>query len=102
MTTKSSYASVHLDVNPSARSAAAVVEPESPFRILLLGDFSGKGAPTGKPTARWNPVEIDRDNFEEVLAGVAPGFPGMHSGKWTISIRTGSTRRASCFRRCAR
>src|ERR1035438_3115222 len=78
MTTKSSYASVHLDVNPSARSAAAVVEPESPFRILLLGDFSGKGAPTGKPTARWNPVEIDRDNFEEVLARVAPGFTGMH------------------------
>jgi type VI secretion system protein ImpC len=74
---KSSYASVHLDVNPSTHPAAVVVEPETPFRILLLGDFSGRAAQGSKASARWNAVEIDRDNFEEVLARVAPGFSGM-------------------------
>src|ERR1035438_6500474 len=78
MTNKSSFASVHLDVNPSAHRSAAVVEPEAPFRILLLGDFSGRAAQTAKSPVRWNPVEIDRDNFEEVLARLATGFSGMH------------------------
>ena len=77
MTIKSSFASVHLDVNPGAHSSAAVVEPDTPFRILLLGDFSGR-APAAKSSTRWHPVEIDCDNFEEVLARMAPGFSGMH------------------------
>jgi type VI secretion system protein ImpC len=76
MTIKSSFGSVHLDVNPSAHPSASVLEPDAPFRILLLGDFSGRAAP--RASAKWKPVEIDRDNFEEVLARVAPAFSGMH------------------------
>jgi type VI secretion system protein ImpC len=71
MTIKSSFGSVNLDVNPQAHPSATVLEPETPFHILLLGDFSGRAA------TNWKPVEIDRDNFEEVLARVAPGFAGM-------------------------
>src|ERR1039457_2136004 len=78
MTIKSPFGEVHLDVNPSAHSSAAVLEPETPFRILLLGDFSGRAAQAEKSSKGWKPVEIDRDNFEEVLARVAPGFSGMH------------------------
>ena len=78
MTIKSSFGSVHLDVNPSAHSSASVVEPGRPFRILLLGDFSGRTAPAAKVSTRWHPLEIDRDNFAEVLARLAPGFSGMH------------------------
>ena len=78
MTIRSAFGSVHLDVNPSARSSASVAEPETPFRILLLGDFSGRAAQSAKPPVRWNPVEIDRDNFDEVLAHLAPGFSGIH------------------------
>jgi type VI secretion system protein ImpC len=70
MTIKSDFAEVHLDVNPGAHPSSAVLEPETPFRILLLGDFSGRAA------ADWTPVEIDRDNFQEVLARVAPEFSG--------------------------
>jgi type VI secretion system protein ImpC len=71
MTIKSSFGSVNLDVDPQAHPSATAIEPETPFRILLLGDFSGR-ASTG-----WKPVEIDRDNFEEVLEKVGPGFAGM-------------------------
>ena len=78
MTIKSSFSSVYLDVEPGAHPSASVIEPESPFRILLLGDFSGRAGQAAKPSARWHPVEIDRDNFEEVLARLAPGFSGMH------------------------
>jgi len=48
-----------------------VLEPDTPFRILLLGDFSGR------TSSDWRPVEIDRDNFEDVLARLAPSFSGM-------------------------
>src|ERR1022692_2074126 len=71
MTIKSSFGSVNLDVNPQAHPSATVLEPETPFHILLLGDFSGR------PSTSWKPVEIDRDNFEEVLERVAPAFAGM-------------------------
>ncbi len=71
MTIKSSFGSINLDVNPQAHPSATVLEPDAPFHVLLLGDFSGRAA------TNWKPVEIDRDNFEEVLARVAPGFAGM-------------------------
>jgi type VI secretion system protein ImpC len=71
MTNKSEFGEVRLDINPSAHPSAAVLEPETPFRILLFGDFSGRAA------SAWKPVEVDRDNFEEVLAAVGPGFSGM-------------------------
>ena len=71
MTIKSDFGEVHLDVDPGARRSATTVEPETPFRILLLGDFSGRSSTS------WKPVEVDRDNFEEVLARVGPGFSGL-------------------------
>jgi type VI secretion system protein ImpC len=71
MTIKSDFGEVHLDVDPGARRSATMMEPETPFRILLLGDFSGRSS------TNWKPVEVDRDNFEEVLARVGPGFSGL-------------------------
>jgi len=44
--------------------------PETPFRILIMADFSGKG--TKLPLSQRKPIRIDRDNFEEVLAKLAP------------------------------
>jgi type VI secretion system protein ImpC len=73
MTIKSSFGAVHLDVNPGAKPSA-VLDPESPFHVLLLGDFSGR---TGKSSTAWRPVAIDRDNFEEVLAQIRPQFAGI-------------------------
>jgi type VI secretion system protein ImpC len=36
-------------------------EPDSPFRILLVGNFGGRGA------AAATPIAVDRDNLEEVM-----------------------------------
>lgn len=71
MTNKSSFSEVHLDVNPGTERISAEHEPDTPFRILLMGDFSGRSA------SNWKPLEIDRDNFEEVLAGLKPEAGGL-------------------------
>src|ERR1035438_656183 len=61
----STLASVEIDVAEKPRKAA-VVDPDEPFRILALGNFSG-GAGRNR-----RPIEIDRDNFDQVLALLAP------------------------------
>lgn len=45
--------------------------PETPFRLLLSGNLGGD-RPNPKPLAGRKPIEIDRDNFDEVLAKTAP------------------------------
>ncbi len=45
-------------------------EPEAPFRVLIMGDFSGRanrGLSSG-PLSRRKPVLVDRDNFDEVMS----------------------------------
>jgi type VI secretion system protein ImpC len=60
--------SVEIDVGEQPQKIAHP-EPETPFRILVAGNFSG-GAGRHR-----RPVEIDRDNFDEVLAWFAPALP---------------------------
>ena len=54
------------DIRLTAGTSEAPERPaeETPFRILLLGNFSGRSA--GRSANR-RPLLIDRDNFEEVL-----------------------------------
>ncbi|HLK66437.1 MAG TPA: type VI secretion system contractile sheath large subunit [Bryobacteraceae bacterium] len=56
----SSLTSVHLDVGEEPRELSRP-EPDGPFRILLAGDFSAGASRIRKP------VQVDRDNFEDVL-----------------------------------
>lgn len=44
--------------------------PETPFRVLLLGAFSGSGSKKLLPSRK--PVQVDRDNFDDVLAAFHP------------------------------
>lgn len=46
-------------------------DPDTPFRLLLLGDFSGRSGREKALSAR-KPVVVDRDNFDEVLAAFHP------------------------------
>jgi type VI secretion system protein ImpC len=57
-------ADVHLGVE-EARQAERT-DSSRPFRILLIGDFSGRSGRQGPPPS-FIPHPIDRDNFEEVL-----------------------------------
>jgi type VI secretion system protein ImpC len=61
----STLSSVELDVLEESRRAEPA-DPETPFRILVAGDFSG-GAGKNRRT-----IEIDRDNFDEVMNRLAP------------------------------
>jgi type VI secretion system protein ImpB len=53
----------------------AMVEKELPFVVGVLGDFSGN-SPTAplKPFKDRKFIQIDRDNFNDVLARMTPGL----------------------------
>jgi type VI secretion system protein ImpC len=59
------FAAVEIETEEEPRLLAAA-EPELPFRILVLGDFTGG---VGRNRAV---IEIDRDRFNEVLALFSP------------------------------
>ena len=44
----------------------------APFRIVALGDFSGRPSAERGPLAERRPVRLDIDNFEAVFARLAP------------------------------
>lgn len=52
----------------------AVVQKELPFVVGVLGDFSGNPTEPLKPLKDRKFVQIDRDNFNEVMARMAPGL----------------------------
>lgn len=65
---------------------------DTPFRMLVLGDFSGRGSRDAEPDAgrvAARPIAIDRDNLDEVFAklGVEIGLP-VGEG-WREPVRFG-------------
>src|SRR5690349_24300168 len=63
-----SRSSVHIDISESPQSAAAVLDPDAPFRILILGDFTGRVQRGEKSSiANRRAIKVDCDNFEEVI-----------------------------------
>src|SRR5687768_5570513 len=67
------FGKVQLDVEPGAETPPQSPEPDTPFRILVIGDFTGRGS-RGLPPHRPKPILIDRDNFEHVMARLAPSI----------------------------
>jgi type VI secretion system protein ImpC len=55
--------------DPFAARKPIEVAPETPFRILIAGDFSGRAWRENVPPS-FTPKMVDRDNFDEVLAGL--------------------------------
>jgi type VI secretion system protein ImpC len=53
-------------------AAATRRDPESPLRILVVGDFSGKERDAGADLAKRAVLPLDLDAFERTLARVAP------------------------------
>ena len=52
----------------------AVVERELPFIVGVLGDFSGDPTQPLKPMRDRKFIQIDRDNFNDVMARMTPGL----------------------------
>jgi type VI secretion system protein ImpB len=52
----------------------AELEKELPFVVGVLGDFSGNPTEPLKPLKDRKFIQIDRDNFNEVLARMTPGL----------------------------
>ncbi|MCK9296113.1 MAG: type VI secretion system contractile sheath large subunit [Desulfobulbaceae bacterium] len=65
-------------------------QPETPFRILLVGDFSGRTSRGEGNPARLRPVAIDRDNLDAVLerlqVEIALPLAGKKQGPVTIGF----------------
>lgn len=52
----------------------AVVEKELPFVVGVLGDFSGNPTEPLKPLKDRKFVQIDRDNFNDIMSRMTPGL----------------------------
>ena len=52
----------------------ALVEKELPFVVGVLADFSGNPSEPLKPLKDRKFIQIDRDNFDEVIARMTPGL----------------------------
>ncbi|WP_439271941.1 type VI secretion system contractile sheath small subunit [Pseudochrobactrum sp. HB0163] len=48
------------------------VEKELPFVVGVLGDFSGNAGDRSKPFNERKFIQIDRDNFDDVMRNIAP------------------------------
>jgi type VI secretion system protein ImpB len=52
----------------------AQIQRELPFVVGIMGDFSGDPTTPLKPMADRKFTQIDRDNFNDVMASIAPGL----------------------------
>jgi len=90
MSARHSFGEVHLDVDTGRERAQVRPEPETPFRIAILGDFSGRAnrglSERGDALANRRPRMIDRDNFDSVLAKMAPQLELMPGGEDALRI----------------
>jgi len=67
------FGDVTLDVSAGREISRAVPASDDPFRIVLLGDFSGRSRASGQTAtgfANRRPVPVDRDNFDEVFTKI--------------------------------
>lgn len=67
------FGSVELEAAPQTQ-AATLPQSETPFRILILGDFTGHRRRTHPDVGlrERRPVAVDRDNFDSVLGRMSP------------------------------
>ncbi len=63
---------VHITYEVETEGAA--IERELPFVVGVMGDFAGDPFEPLKPLAERKFVQIDRDNFNDVMARIQPGL----------------------------
>ena len=63
---------VHITYEVETEGAAII--RELPFIVGVMGDYAGDPSEPLKPLAERKFVQIDRDNFNDVMARIAPGL----------------------------
>src|SRR5260370_32636560 len=64
-----------------------------PFRVLLIGDWSGRGnrglSASSEELKAWRPLLVDRDNLDQLIArfGVKLRIPLTSDGSQELTIR---------------
>ena len=61
-------------ISYEVETEGAQIERELPFVVGVLGDFSGDPTSPLRPLADRKFIQIDRDNFNDVMAGMNPGL----------------------------
>jgi type VI secretion system protein ImpB len=61
-------------ISYQVETEGAVVEKELPFVVGVLGDFSGNPTEPLKPMKDRKFIQIDRDNFNDIMARMTPGL----------------------------
>jgi type VI secretion system protein ImpC len=91
-----SFGKIDLALQTDMESRRGEVEPDTPFCIALLGDFSNRAqrglVRSSAELARIRPVLVDRDNFEDVMVefGVEAQIPFDSTSEAQISLRFAS------------
>lgn len=85
-------ADVNLDVSAGRDRSEATPVEEMPFRIALVGDWSGRQSrgvvEEGRAIAARRPRRVDRDDLEAVLAELAPALAlRMEEGGPALGLR---------------
>lgn len=70
----------------------AMQDVELPLKTLVVGDFTGN--PDSRPVEKREPINIDKDNFDEVLKGQGvslnfsvPNRVGSGDGELNVSLK---------------
>jgi type VI secretion system protein ImpB len=61
-------------ISYEVETGGAVVQKELPFVVGVMGDFSGDPTEPLRPLKDRKFVQIDRDNFDDVMARLKPGL----------------------------
>ncbi len=79
-----SFGELDFKIVASLEETRGVPEPETSFRILILGDFSGREnreiSQSGAVLPSLRAFEVDRDNLDEVMAGMKPEIQLQFAG----------------------
>ena len=74
-------------------TGGAVAEEELPLRLLVTGDFTGR--PDATPVEERKPINIDKNNFDEVLQSQRVGLKTQIDN--TLSGGKGDQQRGSAL-----
>ena len=79
-----SFGELDFKIVASMEETRGVPESETPFHILILGDFSGREqrgiSESGAALAGRRAIEVDRDNLDEVMEGMKPEIQLQFAG----------------------